>query len=142
MEQSRRATAHLSERERACLQRYVALLQERLGENLLEVWLFGSAARGDMWSQHMPMHSDIDILVLTEHPVAEPLQEELCNETYPLFLECGRQIAPQFRTRRELGEPSSERDRGFLSRVMADRRILHPPTEGEQGGSAREGQRS
>jgi hypothetical protein len=26
--------------------------------------------------------------------------EQLVNETYPLYLECGRQIGPQFRKRR------------------------------------------
>ena len=29
--------------------------------------------------------------------VPEETQEELVNETYPLFLECGRQLSPQFR---------------------------------------------
>jgi predicted nucleotidyltransferase len=35
--------------ECACLARFCALLQARLGDGLVEVRLFGSAARGDMW---------------------------------------------------------------------------------------------
>jgi predicted nucleotidyltransferase len=77
--------------------RYCALLRERLGDRLVEVRLFGSAARGDMWPDHSPMHSDIDLLVVTRGVVPEETQEELVNETYPLFLECGRQLSPQFR---------------------------------------------
>ena len=85
--------------ERDCLERYVALLGERLGDELEEVILFGSAARGDMWPEHFPIRSDIDVLVLSRSAVAPELPEELIDATYPLFLECGRQIGPQFRTR-------------------------------------------
>jgi hypothetical protein len=51
------------------MERYCALLRERLGEGLVE-------SRGE---------------------VPEEVQEELVNGTYPLFLECGRQMSPQFR---------------------------------------------
>jgi hypothetical protein len=50
-----------------------------------------------MWADHSPMHSDIDLLVVTRGAVPDETQEELLNETYPLFLECGRQLSPQFR---------------------------------------------
>jgi predicted nucleotidyltransferase len=83
--------------ERDCIERYSALLRERLGERLVEIRLFGSAARGDMWAAHWPMHSDIDLLVVTRGMIPEETQDELINETYPLFLECGRQLSPQFR---------------------------------------------
>jgi predicted nucleotidyltransferase len=79
------------------MERYRALLRERLGERLVEIRLFGSAARGDMWAAHWPMHSDIDLLVVTRGVIPEETQDELINETYPLFLECGRQLSPQFR---------------------------------------------
>jgi predicted nucleotidyltransferase len=79
------------------MERYRALLQERLGDRLVEIRLFGSAARGDMWAAHWPMHSDIDLLVVTRGVIPEEAQDELVNETYPLFLECGRQLSPQFR---------------------------------------------
>ncbi len=90
------ALRHLSAPERAAVRRFVALLIERLGRNVVEVQLFGSAARGDMWSAQMPMRSDIDLLVLTREPVAPTVQGDLDNETYPLFLECGRQIGLLF----------------------------------------------
>jgi len=79
------------------VERYRALLRERLGERLVEIRLFGSAARGDMWAAHWPMRSDIDLLVVTRGAIPEETQDELINETYPLFLECGRQLSPQFR---------------------------------------------
>jgi predicted nucleotidyltransferase len=94
---------HLTEGERDCVRRYVALLRERLGPELVRVVLFGSAARGDMWAADSPMHSDIDLLVVTATPLADSASEELVNETYPLYLECGRQIGPQFRTEESLG---------------------------------------
>jgi len=94
---------HLTEGERDCVRRYVALLRERLGPELVRVVLFGSAARGDMWYAGSPMRSDIDLLVVTATPPAETAVEELINETYPLYLECGRQIGPQFRTEASLG---------------------------------------
>jgi predicted nucleotidyltransferase len=68
---ARRALVHLSETERDCVLRYVSLLAERLGENLVQIWFFGSAARGDMWPDWMPMHSDIDLLVLGNSPVLQ-----------------------------------------------------------------------
>jgi predicted nucleotidyltransferase len=83
--------------ERDCIEPYSALLRQRLGERLVEIRLFGSAARGDMWAAHWPMHSDIDLLVVTRGMIPEETQDELINETYPLFLECGRQLSPQFR---------------------------------------------
>jgi predicted nucleotidyltransferase len=84
------------------VRRYVELLREQLGDELERVVLFGSAARGDMWDPGSPMHSDIDLLVVTRSPLPEARAEELVNETYPLYLECGRQIGPQFRTEASL----------------------------------------
>src|SRR5689334_18316991 len=105
----------LSEQEVRCLQRYCALLSERLGDRLVEVRMFGSAARGDMWPSHAPQHSDIDLLVITRGAVEEAQAEALVNATYPLYLECGRQLSPQFfaqdgsATRRTPGHASSSR---------------------------------
>jgi predicted nucleotidyltransferase len=107
------ALSHLSEGERRCLERYLAHLLDRLGEDLEEVTIFGSAARGDMWPEHSPMRSDIDLLVVTSSPVAKELAQELFDATYPLFLECGRQLDPQFRTRAGL-------DGAFAEQVARD----------------------
>jgi predicted nucleotidyltransferase len=89
--------------ERECVGRYVEGVSHRLGDGLEEVWLFGSAARGDMWADFWPMRSDIDLLVVTAEPVSEDVRDELLTLTYRLYLECGRQISPAFRTRRDLG---------------------------------------
>jgi predicted nucleotidyltransferase len=92
-------TPHLSSAERGCLQRYIAHLAETLEDELKAIWLFGSAARGDAWWPAMRIRSDIDIVVITRAPLADDLQEELVNATYPLFLECGRQISRSSRRR-------------------------------------------
>jgi predicted nucleotidyltransferase len=110
-------TPFLSPRERDCVARYMARLVEVLADELEAVWLFGSAARGDTWWPAMPIRSDIDLLVVTRSAVPDSLQDELVNATYPLFLECGRQIGPQFRTTAELdAEPSTP----FLENVRLD----------------------
>jgi hypothetical protein len=118
-------SVHLNEIERDCVLRYGSLLAERLGENLVQIWLFGSAARDDMWPDRMPMHSDIDLLILSNRAVPQQVQEELLNETSPLFLECGRQIAPQFRTRSQFHAPKDARTRDFVARVRAEGRVLY-----------------
>jgi predicted nucleotidyltransferase len=116
-------TPHLSELERDCLGRYLSLLVASLGDELEAVWLFGSAARGDAWWPGMPIRSDIDLVVVTRAPLDDERREELINETYPLFLESGRQIGPQFRTAAELGaEPPTP----FLENLRRDGVLLWP----------------
>ncbi len=88
----------LNEAERRTLDAYVELLRERLGERLVSVRVFGSVARGESWPRGMPIHSDLDLLVLVREPLEPGLQQELIDATYPLFLESGRVIGPQFRT--------------------------------------------
>jgi predicted nucleotidyltransferase len=118
--------AALTDKERACLDRYCALLRERLGDELVEVRMFGSAARGDMWAANSPMNSDIDLLVVTTEAVPERDQAELLNETYPLYLECGRQLSPHFFSARRLATPESGRTRDFLARIGADAVTVWP----------------
>jgi predicted nucleotidyltransferase len=104
----------LTHAERDCLARYCALLARHLPD-LVGVRMFGSAARGDMWPDHSPHHSDIDLLVVTREAVPEVVREELINETYPLYLECGRQLSPAFKTDAEVAEGSE-----FLERVCEE----------------------
>jgi predicted nucleotidyltransferase len=118
--------AALTETERDCLDRYTALLAARLGDRLVEIRMFGSAARGDMWGAHSPMHSDVDLLVVTTAAVPAAEQEYLLNETYPLYLECGRQLSPQFYTEERLAAPGDERTRAFLARIARDVRVVWP----------------
>ena len=122
---ARRALVHLNETERDCVLRYGSLLAERLGENLVQIWLFGSAARDDMWPDWMPMHSDIDLLILSNRTISQQGQEALLNETYPLFLECGRQIAPQFRTRTQFHAPKDDRTSDFVDQIRAEGRVIY-----------------
>lgn len=118
------ALRHLDQAERGCVLRFVQLVRHRLASELCQVWVYGSAARGDMWSARMPMHSDIDLLFLTRSPVPPEVEEELVNETYPLFLECGRQISPQYRTMAEFESPEEDRFRSFAARVREEGVIL------------------
>lgn len=115
---------HLNESERACVQTYLDTLARRLAGNLVAVWLFGSFARGDMWGKHWPMNSDLDLLILSEHSLTDQDREELINDTYPLYLECGRQISPQFRTVAEFRHPSTETGRAFKARIAEEGRLL------------------
>jgi predicted nucleotidyltransferase len=86
----------LNDSEHECLRRYCGLLHKRLGPGLIAVRMFGSAARGEMWPATSPMHSDIDLLAITREELPQAEQEELLNETYPLYLACGRQLSPHF----------------------------------------------
>ncbi len=115
---------NLQEVERSCAERYLSLLGNTLGENLRVVWLFGSFARGDMWPAHMPMNSDIDLLVITESEVSSQTREALLNETYPLYLECGRQISPQFWSARKFDQPPTEKEKALRQRVLGEGKIL------------------
>ena len=119
--------AELTDTERDCLERYCRLLAERLGDGLVEVRMFGSAARGDMWSARSPMHSDVDLLVVTREPVGEREKADLLNETYALYLECGRQLSPHFFGERRLAAPDDERTREFLARIAGEARVVWPP---------------
>ncbi len=114
----------LDERSRSCLARYVELLRRELGESLLEVRVFGSVARGEEWPQGMPIRSDIDLLAVVAERVPPDVVERLVNETYPLFLECGRQLGPHFRTPLELEHPPDERTATFYENLRRDSLLL------------------
>ena len=88
----------LTDAERRTLDVYLELLRERLGDRLVAVRVFGSVARGESWPRGMPIRSDLDLLVLVREPLEPALEQELVDATYPLFLESGRVIGPQFRT--------------------------------------------
>jgi predicted nucleotidyltransferase len=99
----------LSEAEQRTLDAYIEVLRARLGERLLTVRVFGSVARGESWPAGMPIRSDLDLLVLVSTRIDDDEAQELIDETFPLFLESGRQISPQFRTEEQhAGSPSRE----------------------------------
>jgi predicted nucleotidyltransferase len=109
--------AILDAAERRTLDAYVALLRERLGARLARVAVFGSVARGERWPAGMSIRSDLDLLVLVREPLAEPETQELVDATYPLFLESGRQISPQFRT---LEQHAASPSRAAIERDAVD----------------------
>jgi predicted nucleotidyltransferase len=111
----------LTDLERRTLHAYVALLRERLGDDLLAVRVFGSAARGEAWWDGMPIRSDLDLLVLVAAPLPQETIDALVAATLPLFLECGRQLGPQFRTREGLAEGSPE----FADELRRDAIVLY-----------------
>jgi predicted nucleotidyltransferase len=110
----------LTEAERSCLQRYVQLLVDELGENLAEVAVFGSVARGESWPRGIPIRSDLDLLVVTDNAVPADMAASLVDATLSLFLESGRQIGPQFKSRAELENPATEREARFLEDVARE----------------------
>jgi predicted nucleotidyltransferase len=109
----------LTDGERSCLARYLDILAETLQNNLHEIVVFGSVARGETWPRGMPIRSDLDVLVVTDAPLSDKEVADLIDATLSLFLECGRQIAPQFRTRDQLAA-SDERTAAFRENVAQD----------------------
>jgi predicted nucleotidyltransferase len=116
----------LSEVERDCLERYLRVLEETLGDELEEAWVFGSVARGESWPAGMRIRSDLDLLVVTRAEVAAETEQALVDATYPLFLESGRQIGPTFWSRERLAHPPDERARRFLENVRREAVPLRP----------------
>jgi predicted nucleotidyltransferase len=112
--------------ERRCLDAYVDILRAHFGARLERIELFGSAARGDMWAEHQPFRSDIDLLVFTDTPVLDPESDALVDATYPLFLDCGRQISPHFVTEARATAPETDKDRDFFARIEGDREVIWP----------------
>jgi hypothetical protein len=66
------------------------------------------------------MHSDIDLLVVVRRELPAADEDALVDATYPLYLECGRQLSPHFFSEARLGAPGDERTRTFLAAVSAD----------------------
>lgn len=60
----------LSDPERVALTELLRLLQQRFGNRLRDVMLYGSKARGDFQP-----NSDVDVLVLLDHPSATDLRD-------------------------------------------------------------------
>jgi predicted nucleotidyltransferase len=115
----------LGEAERSCLDRSVDLLVENLGEQLLEVSVYGSVARAEPWPRGMPIRSDLDLMVITSQPVPKAMADALVDATMALFLECGRQLGPVFKTHDELKHPKSERAAEFFRQFRRDAVVLY-----------------
>ena len=103
--------------ERDCLDRYLDLLRTTLRDDLIGIWVFGSVARAESWPQGMPIRSDLDLLVVTASEGDSSIQQDLLDATYPLFLESGRQIGPQFLPAARVREPKDDRTASFLEQL-------------------------
>jgi predicted nucleotidyltransferase len=125
---------HFGAAERACVQRFLELLHGTFTNDLREVWLFGSFARGDPWRPSMQMNSDIDLLVVTMQEVPADVRERLLNETDPLYLECGRQLSPQFWSAAKFDDPRTEITRSFKDRLLREGKSLYPPPASTEPG--------
>jgi predicted nucleotidyltransferase len=123
----------LSDVERSCLERYLDLLAEQLGASLLEIAVYGSVARGEPWPRGIPIRSDLDLMVVTSDPVPKELADELVDATMPLFLECGRQLGPVFKTPHELAHPETERAAEFVRQFRRDAIVVYPPPTSPRG---------
>jgi predicted nucleotidyltransferase len=110
----------LTEPERSCLERYLDVLRDALGDDLLQVFVYGSVARGESWPAGMPIRSDLDLLVVSADPVPEDVVARLVDTTMPLFLESGRQLGPVFKTPADLDRPTTERAAEFLRQFRRD----------------------
>jgi len=77
-------------------------LPQRLQETAAEIWLYGSAARGDMWADFWPMRSDIDVLIVTSSELHSESEEAVRHAVYELTPDCGRRIDVPIRTRAQL----------------------------------------
>jgi predicted nucleotidyltransferase len=102
--------------ERSCLSRYLTLLRESLDVNLCRVVVFGSVARGESGPSGMPIRSDLDLLVVSRVALKESVARQLLDATLPLYLECGRQISPQFRTEEQLETETAATFRDHIAR--------------------------
>ncbi len=94
----------LSQLEWRCIECLVRTVADHASDRLAEVWLYGSAARGDMWAAFWPMRSDIDLLIVTSAQVSSEVEDAVRLATYELFLEGGRRIDAPIRTLAQLRE--------------------------------------
>ncbi len=95
--------ASLSEQEVAALDAYATALQAHLSDRLVDLWLFGSRARGDAHPG-----SDIDVLVVLDDPDAQALSDARALGfdmllTHDIFLSIRAMSKQQLQELAELG---------------------------------------
>ena len=73
------------------IKEFARQVKEILGENLVQVILYGSYARGDFRPD-----SDIDVMILvdTDRAGVSPLEKKICDVTYDFNDEHGTDIMP------------------------------------------------
>lgn len=116
-----RTLAKLDHAERRAIKRFVEVLRQRLGDDLVSVWLFGSRARGEGNAG-----SDVDLLVVTRRGARDlPLVSKLALEV-ELSGEPGIDLAPH------VWSPQRVEDRRrirsfFMQEVDRDKIVLYGP---------------
>jgi hypothetical protein len=70
----------------------------------------------------------MDLLILTEEKLAEGTVEDLLNLTYPIYLQCGRQISPAFRTAGSWDNAATDKERPFFERVRREGKLIWAET--------------
>ncbi|MGH2988061.1 MAG: nucleotidyltransferase domain-containing protein [Solirubrobacterales bacterium] len=113
-------SASLAPAERRALDRLLPVLEERLGERLVSVWLYGSRARGD--DPHP--ESDVDVMVISTRAERDRrLVDELSWDAAEAagmspFLLSVQVVAPEWvRGRREI-------ESFFIQEVDRDKLVL------------------
>jgi len=108
------------------LRLYLPEVERIAGHRLHAVWLFGSFAREDAWRPGWPMHSDIDLLVVSDPELSRAEQDGLLDATYAVFQDVGRQVSPSFWSSAKWKAPPDMRARAFNERVLAEGRPVWP----------------
>ena len=78
----------LNKNQRLAINRYLEILQQKYGEQISEVILFGSIARGDFTGE-----SDIDLLVVTADG-DQKLKDEISMSCFDIILETDIILSP------------------------------------------------
>jgi predicted nucleotidyltransferase len=78
----------LNQNQRRAINRYLEILQQKYGEKISEVILFGSIARGDFTGE-----SDIDLLVVTADG-DQKLKDEISMSCFDIILETDVILSP------------------------------------------------
>jgi len=78
---------YLSDKEKEVIKSFVKELRERLGDNILEIRLFGSKVRGDFSKD-----SDVDIFILIKKK--NKIEDKISEIAADYFFETGIPLSP------------------------------------------------
>jgi predicted nucleotidyltransferase len=111
----------ITRQEREALDVLVRLLQKRFGEQLLDVVLFGSKARGDATPQ-----SDVDVLIILDHPSARD-QSDALGLSFDVWMETDIFLSLRMKSS-QAWEESAAMQTMFYRNVQQDGVSLLPMT--------------
>lgn len=96
------------------VEEFVLRLNERFGERIESIVLFGSYARGEGRDE-----SDVDVLIIGDLKL-----DEVIDVAYPIFLRYGVYISPIVMSRNYFEMLKAERS-GFIENVLREGVVLH-----------------